>query len=102
MKRKPRTKAVYGFFRKKFQESGFVKAYETESPLMDVALAVVEARDKAGLSQVELAKKLGTTQSVISRIENGNQNLSVQILAKIAQILCCDLTVALRPHKMAA
>jgi ribosome-binding protein aMBF1 (putative translation factor) len=102
MKKKPKTKSVHGFFRKKFQESGFAKAHEDASPLMDVALAIVEARNKSGLSQAELAKKLSTTQSVISRIENGNQNLSVKILAKIAQILSCDLTVILRPHRMAA
>lgn len=102
MRQKPKTKSVHGFFRKKFQERDFAKAYEDTGPLMDVALAIVDARNKSGLSQAELAKKLSTTQSVISRIENGNQNLSIKILAKIAQILKCDLTVILRPHRMAA
>lgn len=102
MKKKPKTKSIQGFFRKKFQEKGFVKAYEEASPLMDVAIAIVEARNKAGLSQAELAKKLSTTQSVISRIESGNQNLSMKILVKIAHMLKCDLSVHLTPHKMAA
>lgn len=102
MKKKPKTKSIHGFFQKKFHEKRFAKAYEETSPLMDVAIAIVEARNKAGLSQADLAKKLSTTQSVISRIENGNQNLSMKILVKIAQILKCDLAVHLTPHRMAA
>ena len=102
MRSKPKTKSVHAFFRKKFHEKGFAKAYEDMGPLMDIALAIVEARNKAGLSQTELARKLRTTQSVISRIENGNQNISMKILAKIAQILGCDLMVHLKPHRLAA
>lgn len=102
MSKKPKSKSIQGFFRKKFQETGFAKAYEDAGPLMDVAIAIVEARTKAGLSQAELAKKLNTKQSVISRIENGNQNLSVNILAKIAHILKCDLSVHLIPYRVAA
>ena len=102
MRSKPKTKSVHAFFRKKFHEKGFVKAYENMGPLMDIALAIVEARNKSGLSQTELARKLHTTQSVISRIENGNQNISMKVLAKIAQVLHCDLAVHLKPHRLAA
>lgn len=102
MKRKPNTRSVHAFFKKKFEERSFAKAYEEVSPLMDIAIAIAEARNKAGLSQAQLAKKLKTTQSVISRIENGNQNLSVQMLAKIAHLLGCDLRVQLKPSHLAA
>ena len=44
-------------------------------------------REKAGLSQKDLALKLKTTQSVISRIENGKQNISLDMLQKIANAL---------------
>ncbi len=102
MKKNPPTRSVRHFFKKKFENRAFVKVYEEIGPLMDVAIAVVTARNKVGLSQVELAQKLNTTQSVVSRIENGNQNLSVKMLAKIAQVLGCDLAVQLKPHKLAA
>ena len=102
MRKKIKSGSVNAFFKKKFRESGFVKAYEEVGPLMEIAMAIVEARNKAGLSQTELAKRLGTTQSVISRIENGNQNLSVNVLARIAEVLHCNLMVHLRPHKLAA
>ena len=102
MTQKPKTKSVHDFFRKKFQKKSFVKAYEEISPLMDIAIAISKARNVVGLSQAELAKKLKTAQSVVSRIENGNQNLSVQMLAKIARVLNCDLMMRLKPHKLAA
>ena len=102
MRKKIKTKTIRDFFKKKFQEREFLKAYEDIGPLMDIALAVVEARNKAGLSQAELAKKLHTTQSVVSRLENGNQNLSIMMLAKISQALNCDLSFQMKPHRLAA
>ena len=102
MKTKIKTKSVREFFKKKFHEKNFVKAYEEAEPLMTVAIAIAEARNKVGLSQAELAKQLHTAQSVISRIENGNQNLSVKMLIKIAQVLHCHLSVHLKPQKLAA
>jgi ribosome-binding protein aMBF1 (putative translation factor) len=97
-----KTTSAKEYFKKRMKSKSFAKAYEEISPLMDIAFAIAKARDAAGLSQADLAKKLKTAQSVVSRIENGNQNLSVKMLAKIAQILNCDLMLGLKPHKMAA
>lgn len=102
MKQKFKTESVHKFFNKKLQESSFKKAYEEAGPLMEIALTIAKARNKANLSQADLAKKLKTSQSVVSRIENGNQNLSVNMLIKIAQILNCSLSVHLKHHKLAA
>lgn len=102
MKRIIRTKSADIFFDKKFKNKKFKKTYEEISPLLDIAMVITKARNKIGLSQAELAKKLKTTQSVISRIENGNQNISLNMLAKIAQVLDCHLSVKLTPHKLAA
>lgn len=102
MKKNINTTSVHHFFSKKFQNSSFKKAYETVAPLMDIALAIVKARSRLGLSQSDLARKLKTSQSVLSRIENGNQNLSVKMLVKIAHVLGCDLSVNLKQSKLAA
>lgn len=102
MKSKPKTASVHGFFNKKFQDKGFRKAYEDVGPLMDIAIAIAKARIKIGFSQADFAKKMRTSQSVISRIESGNQNLSVKMLVRIAQVLDCDLLVSLKQHKLAA
>lgn len=48
---------------------------------------ITKLRDGQGMTQAELAKKTGTTQSVIARIEKGEQNLSALTLAKIGEAL---------------
>jgi len=97
-----KTKSIRPLLQKKLERSAFVKAYAEESYLLRIGVAISETRERIGLSQGVLAKKLGTTQSVISRIEHGNQNLSLSMLAKIAYVLKCDLSVNLQPHRQAA
>ena len=82
--------------------NGKKPAEEFLAELDNRALAIAKARNKVGFSQADLAKKLKTSQSVVSRIESGNQNLSVKMLSKIAQILNCDLAVSFKQHKIAA
>lgn len=90
-------------FKKFHKDKEYQKIYEKIAPLMDIAVAIAGAREKAGLTQAQLASKLGTTQSVISRIEQGNQNLSIQMLSRIASVLHCHLEVGLKPiHRKAA
>ncbi len=51
------------------------------------------AREKAGLTQAELAEKLGTDQASISRIERGERNITLQTLAKLVKVLGLKVTV---------
>lgn len=46
-----------------------------------------DARKHRGLTQTQLAEKLGTSQSAIHRIESGNQNLSLDMINRIASAL---------------
>jgi len=46
---------------------------------------LVKLRNSYNLSQTQLAKKIGTTQSVISRIENGSVNIGIDFLEKVAK-----------------
>ena len=66
-----------------------------------LAVQISRARVKAGLSQRELARAIGTTQSVVSRIERGGQNLTIRTLRKIAEALDGALRVELRPQRRA-
>lgn len=52
-----------------------------------------DARKQRGLTQQELAAELGTSQSAIHRIESGNQNLSLEMINKIAAALESTLIV---------
>ena len=46
---------------------------------------LIKLRNTYNLSQTQLAKKIGTTQAVISRIENGTVNIGIDFLEKIAR-----------------
>ena len=72
------------------------EAYAEADIEVRLALQIAKARAKAGMTQGQLAKAAGTTQSVISRIEAGNQNLTVRTLSKIAAILHTALIIQLR------
>jgi predicted transcriptional regulator len=45
---------------------------------------LISLREESKISQAELAKKVGTTQSVISRIENGSVNIGIDMIQRIA------------------
>jgi transcriptional regulator with XRE-family HTH domain len=56
-----------------------------------------EARRRAGLSQVELARRAGVTQSVVSAYESGARQPSVPTLARLVGATGFELELQLRP-----
>ncbi len=48
---------------------------------------ITKLRENRGMTQSDLAKKIGTTQSVVARMETGEQNLSTKTLARISKAL---------------
>jgi ribosome-binding protein aMBF1 (putative translation factor) len=54
---------------------------------------IIDGRIKNNISQKELAKRLGTGQSAISRLESGTYNPSFKFLKKLAKALETDLTI---------
>lgn len=67
--------------------------YDRQQPEFAVIRAIIEARVKKGVTQETLAKKVGTKQSVISRLESGRANPSVAFLKKLAQALNSHLEI---------
>jgi DNA-binding XRE family transcriptional regulator len=64
------------------------KLIEQERSNLDMARKIYEIRTKAKLSQAELARKVGTTQSVISRLEDADYDgHSLDMLRRIASAL---------------
>ena len=61
-----------------------------------IARAIIEARIKRGLTQSELAKRLNTKQSVISRVETAQTTPSLSFLKRLADALQADLQVNFR------
>lgn len=56
-----------------------------------LAVEIARARERCDMTQKQLAKALGTTQSVISRIENGDQNMTLETLGRLAEALGLEL-----------
>ena len=73
-------------FKAKMKNKKFKKAFESERHRLEVAYKISQLREKEHLSQKQLAEKLDTTQSVIARIESGQQNITTDNLQKIASI----------------
>ena len=68
---------------------------ETEAFYADIAVKVYELRKKSGLTQAQLAGKIGTHQSVISRIEDADyEGHSLSLLKRIAEAFGRKLRVA--------
>ncbi len=65
------------------QNEDFKTAYEQKELRFKIIDILVSLRLQYKLTQGELAKKLGTTQTVISRIENGSVNVGIDFLQKL-------------------
>jgi transcriptional regulator with XRE-family HTH domain len=64
---------------------------------MDGGQLAREARRRAGLTQAELAERIGTTQSAVARLERGRTDPSVERLGRIVRACDLELVPALRP-----
>ena len=63
------------------------KEYDRLAPRYAVISALIDARIKKGMTQKDVADRLGTKQSAIARLEGGNVNPSLEFLQRIAQVM---------------
>ena len=71
------------------------RGYEKAGRAIRLAMEIRALREARGLSQRELAERVGTTQSAIARLEGGNISPSLPTLDKIAEALDAELNVGL-------
>ena len=71
----------------------FRRAYEESEPEYQIARALIQARIEKGYTQKELAEKLRTKQSVISRVESARASPSLSFLKRLASVLNVSLHV---------
>ena len=67
------------------KDKNYLKYYEAAKVRVRLAIEVFKGREARGLTQQELAKMVGTTQKVISRIENADVNVGIDLLNRIAE-----------------
>ncbi|MDI6881201.1 MAG: helix-turn-helix transcriptional regulator [Desulfitobacteriaceae bacterium] len=72
------------------------QAVKEMEPEYEIIKEIIEARIKQGLTQEELANRIGTRQSNISRLEVGEANPSLRFLKKLAAGLGKELHISFR------
>lgn len=81
----------------------FRKAWHDLDAEFELAASMIKARERAGITQGELARKIGTKQPALSRLERGGfSNATVETLRKIADALDMRLVVKLQKKQRRA
>ncbi len=80
------------------KEPKYRKAYEALEEEFALASALIEVRNRAGLTQAELARKMGTTQPVVARLESGRARPSMRTLERVAEATGSRLLIGFAPR----
>ena len=88
------------FLEEQLRDPDFAERFKRAGEAWDVALQLAALRERAGLSQVELARKLRTTQQQISRLESPNyEGHSLSMLRRVARVLNARVRVIFESKK---
>ncbi len=81
--------------RRKKIDKVFAEGFDTGYQEFKIGYMLRNARTKSGITQDELARRLRTTKSAISRIENHAEDIRLSTLKKVAEALGKELRVAI-------
>jgi HTH-type transcriptional regulator/antitoxin HipB len=81
--------------RRKKRDREFEEGFEQGYKEFKIGVLLKQAREQAGLSQEELARKVGTQKTAISRIENHAQDIKLSTIQKVARALGKNVEVRL-------
>ena len=73
--------------KRKSNDPDFAQGYEEGLENFKIGMLLRQEREKSGMTQDELAKKIRTTKSAISRIENHSDDIKLSTLMKVAKAL---------------
>lgn len=77
------------------KNEGFRNAYDELGPEFALITTIIEKRLKRGLTQAQLARRIGTKQSAIARLESGTYNPTIETLEKVAKALNARLKISI-------
>ena len=86
------------FLQEQLQDPEVRREYEALQPERAVIQAIIDARQRAGLTQKELSERTGIAQGDISKLENGNANPSIRTLQRLASGMGMTLKVEFLPN----
>lgn len=84
------------------KEPRYRKAHAALEKEFVLASAAIVARNRAGLTQAALARRMGTTQPVVARLESGRGRPSIRTLDRLAEATGSRLIISFAPSRLAA
>jgi DNA-binding transcriptional regulator YiaG len=84
------------FKKKALKDPAVKREYDALEAEVALASELIGARAKAKLSQQEVARRMGTSQSAVARMESGRRLPSTSSLVKYAKAVGRELRIALR------
>ncbi len=84
--------------KKWMEKPEYREAYEEMAPEFELASAIIAARSQAGLTQEQLANRMGTKQPYIARLEAGTINPSYNTLQRFAEATGSRLHISFEPQ----
>jgi ribosome-binding protein aMBF1 (putative translation factor) len=79
-------------------DPAYAQAYDTRAAEFEIASAIIGARARSGLTQAELATRIGSSQSQIARLESGRSHPTVRTLERIAKATGSRLRLSLEAN----
>jgi len=73
------------------------REYERLGPEFEIARQIIDARIRRKVTQAELAKRMGTGQAVISRLETANAKPSLSLIQRLADALSLKVELRFTP-----
>ena len=80
------------------KDSKYRREYKALEKEFSLASSLLEARTRAGLTQVQLARRMKTTQAVIARLEGGGSKPSTRTLERYAEATGSRLRITFEPE----
>jgi transcriptional regulator with XRE-family HTH domain len=88
--------------KKWMKEPRYRKAYAALEEEFALASAAMDVRNRAGLTQGALARKMGTTQPAVARLESGQGYPSMRTLDRLAKATGSRLIISFAPIALAS
>jgi transcriptional regulator with XRE-family HTH domain len=85
------------WYKKKLKEFRDNVDFLTETAILDFTEKIVEKMQKSGMSRADFAAKLGVSKPFITKLLNGNPNMTIRTMVSIAHALDCELNLAVCP-----
>jgi transcriptional regulator with XRE-family HTH domain len=73
------------------------REFRLEGLILDFTEKIVSKMEEMKITRAELAKRLGVSKAFISKLLNGNPNLTIKSMMSIADALGCDLSLDICP-----